>query len=113
MAAEQEAPPAYFAGTSAEFQAIADVLLQTRDGAQLPAHSHLLASTSPVLCNMVTVAASQGQAGDKTVLYLDDFTEQEAVNILKARTCPRAIKVASKTGCWHIYSCLLFGSCIA
>ena len=85
MAAEQAAPPAYFAGTSAEFQAIADVLLQTRDGAQLPAHSQLLASTSPLLCDMLKVAASSTPAGSKSVLQLEDFSEQEAIDVLKAR----------------------------
>jgi len=87
MAAEQEALPAYFAGTSAQFQATVDVLLQLQCGLQLPAHSVLLVSTSPVLCDMLQVAAGQVPAGDKTVLHLDDFAEQEAVDILKARTC--------------------------
>jgi hypothetical protein len=87
MAAEQEAPPAYFAGTSAKFQATADALLQTRDGARLPVHSVLLASTSPVLRDLLEVVASQVQAGSKAVLPLDDFCKREAVDILEARGC--------------------------
>jgi len=63
------------------------VLLQLQCGVQLPAHSMLLGCTSPILCNMLKVAASQVPASGKTVLRLDDFTEQEAVDILKARTC--------------------------
>lgn len=86
MAAEQDAPPAYFAGTSTKFQLAADALLQTRDGAQLPVHSVLLASTSPVLRDLLKVAASQVQAGSKAVLPLDDFCKREAVDILKARS---------------------------
>ena len=109
--AEKVAPHAYLADfTPAEFQAAADVVLQLRDGARLPAHSQLLASTSPVLCNMLTVAASQVQAGNKTVLHLDDFSEQEAVNILKARTCHvRSRRQQNR----HTCSCPLFGRCIA
>jgi hypothetical protein len=87
MAAEQEAPPAYFAGTSAEFQATADVLLQLQSGVQLPAHSVLLASASPVLCDVLDMAVGLVEAGSKALLPLDDVTEQEAVDILKARTC--------------------------
>ena len=85
MAAEQGEPPAYFAGTSAEFQATADVLLQLQCGLQLPVHSVLLASTSPVLCDMLKMAASLVEAGSKALLPLNDVTVEEAVDILKAR----------------------------
>jgi len=85
VAAEQEAPPAYFAGTSAEFQATADVLLQLQCGVQLPVHSVLLASASPILCDMLKMAAGLEEAGSKALLPLDDFSQQEVVDILKAR----------------------------
>ena len=85
MAAEQEAPPAYFAGTPAEFQAAADVVLQLRGGAHLPAHSQLLASTSPVLCDLLKVAASGVPAGGKIVLPLEDVSVQEATDVMKVR----------------------------
>ena len=80
-------PPGHarFAGTSAEFQADADLLLQLHDGAHLPAHSALLASMSPVLCKMLKLAASETPAGSKMVLPLTDFTEQEAAGVLTAR----------------------------
>ncbi len=84
--AEKVAPHAYLADfTPAEFQAAADVVLQLRDGARLPAHSQLLASTSPLLCDMLKVAASSTPAGSKSVLQLEDFSEQEALDVLKAR----------------------------
>ncbi len=86
-----DAPPAqhpghaHFAGTPADFQADADLLLQLHGGAHLPAHSALLASVSPVLCKMLKFAASETPAGSKMVLPLTDFTEQEAVDVLTAR----------------------------
>ena len=87
MAGEQEAPPAYFAGTSAEFQADADLVLQLRGGEHLPAHSQLLASASPVLYDMLKVAASQVQAGGKIVLPIETWgSSKEAIEVLKART---------------------------
>lgn len=85
MAAEQEAPPAHFAGITAEFQAAADTVLQLRGGAQLPVHSQLLASTSPLLFDLLTVAASQVPAGGKIVLPLEDFSVVEATDVMKAR----------------------------
>jgi hypothetical protein len=87
MAAEQVAPPAYFAGTPARFQAAADVVLQLHDGEHLPAHSQLLASASPVLCDMLEVAASQVPACGKIVLPTDGWglTKREIVDTLKAR----------------------------
>jgi len=86
MAAEQDAPPAYFAGTPAQFQADADVVLQLRGGEHLPAHSQLLASTSPVLCDMLKVAASQVPAGGSIMLPIHTWgSSKEAVDILKAR----------------------------
>ncbi len=86
MAAEQDALLAYFAGTPAQFQADADVVLQLRGGEHLPAHSQLLASTSPVLCDMLKVAASQVLAGGKIVLPLHGWgSSKEAVDVLKAR----------------------------
>ena len=85
MGVQAEAPPAYFAGTHAKFQATADVLLQLRDGARLPAHRQLLACSSPVLCDLLEVAASQAAAGSMMVLPLEDFSQSEAVSILKAR----------------------------
>ena len=85
MAAEQEAPPAYFADAPAEFQAAADTVLHLQGGAHLPAHSQLLASTSSVLCDLLKVAASQVPAGGKMVLLLEDFTVREATDVLKAR----------------------------
>jgi hypothetical protein len=69
----------------AEFQATADVLLQLQCGLQLPVHSMLLASTSPVLCNMLKMAASLVEVGSKALLPLHDVTEEEALDILKAR----------------------------
>jgi hypothetical protein len=88
---EEVAPPAYLAGfTPAEFQAATDVVLQLRDGARLPAHSQLLASTSPVLSDLLKVAASQAPAGSKSVLQLEDFSEQEALDVLKARALGEA-----------------------
>ena len=86
MAAKQDVPPAYFAGTTADFQAAADVLLRSSDGVHLPAHSQLLASTSPVLSDIIKVAASQAPAGSKAVLPLGDFSESEVSSVLKART---------------------------
>jgi len=84
--AEVAAPPAYLAGfTPAEFQAAADVVLELRDGARLPAHSQLLASFSPLLSDLLKVAASQAPAGSKSVLQLEDFSEQDALDVLKAR----------------------------
>ncbi len=93
MAAEQDAPLAYFAGTPAGFQADADMLLQLRGGEHLPAHSQLLASTSPVLYDMLKVAASQVPMGGKIVLPIDcwDFSKCEAVDILKARIQRQAL----------------------
>ena len=85
MGNEQKAVPAYFAGTPPTFHAGADVLLEVRGGVQLPAHSHLLASISPVLSDLLETGASQVAAGSKTVLPLDDFSEREAVDILKVR----------------------------
>jgi hypothetical protein len=87
-AAERKAPPAYLAGfRSAEIQAAADVVLQLRDGARLPAHSQVLASTSPLLSDMLNIAASQAPTGSKTEVPLPEFSEGEAVDVLKARTC--------------------------
>jgi len=83
--AEEVAPPAYLAGSPAEFQAAADVLRQLRDGARLAAHSQLLASFSPLLSDLLKAAASQAPAGSKSVLQLGDFSEQEALAVLKAR----------------------------
>jgi hypothetical protein len=84
--AEEAAPPAYLAEfTPADFQGAADVVLQLRGGAQLPAHSQLLASTSSLLCDLLKIAASQAPAGSKSVLQLEDFSEQEALDVLKAR----------------------------
>ncbi len=85
MADEQAAPPAYFAGTPAAFQAAADVLLRVRGGAQLPAHSQLLTSISPVLSDLLEGGASQAAAGSKTVLPLDDFSGTEVIDILEVR----------------------------
>ena len=82
---EQDAPPAYFAGTPADFQAAADVVLQLRGGAHLPAHSQLLASTSPILCDLLKLAASQASAGSKAVIPLEEFSELEAADVLKVR----------------------------
>ena len=87
MADEQEAPPAYFAGTSSQFQAAADVVIQVRGGAQLPAHSVLLTSISPVLNDLLEASASKVDAGGKTVLPLDDFSKREIVDILKVCLC--------------------------
>ena len=88
LAAEREAPPAYLAGsTKAEIQAAADVVLQLRDGTRLPAHSQVLASTSPLLSDMLINAASQAPAGSKTELPLPEFSRREAVDVLKTRTC--------------------------
>ena len=87
-AAERKAPPAHLAGfTPAQFRAAADVVLQLRDGARLPAHSQLLASTSPILCDMLNLAVSQTPAGSRAEIPLQDFSEEEAVDVLKARTC--------------------------
>ena len=86
MGAEQDAPPAYFAGTSAEFQAAADVVLQLRNGAHLPAHSQLLASASPVLSDIIKVAASHPLTCGKVVLQCKEFSKDEADDILKARS---------------------------
>jgi hypothetical protein len=80
---------AHFAGTPAEFQADADLLLQLHGGAHLLAHSALLASVSPVLCKVLKFAASETPAGSKMVLPLTDFTEQEAVDVLTARPWTR------------------------
>jgi len=85
MGDEQEAPPAYFAGTPAAFQAAADVLLRVRGGAQLPAHSQLLTSISPVLSDLLEGGASQAAVGSKTVLSFDDFSGTEVIDILKVR----------------------------
>ncbi len=91
--AERKAPPAYLAGfTPTAFLAAADVVLQLRDGARLPAHSQLLASTSPILCDMVNVAASQTPAGSRAEVPLQDFSEVEAVEVLKVRTCLRPLQ---------------------
>lgn len=88
-ALEREAPPAYLAGfTPAEFWADADVVLQLRDGARLPAHSQLLASTSAILCDVVQLAVSETPGGGKLLLPFDDFSKGEAVDILKPRMCP-------------------------
>jgi hypothetical protein len=84
MGAEQDALPAYFNGTSAEFQVDADMVLQLRDGAHLPVHSQLLASASPVLCKIIKVAANQVHT-EKMVLPFHEFSKREAVDILKAR----------------------------
>ncbi len=86
MGVQEGAPPAYFAGTHAKFQATADVVLQLRDGARLPAHRQLLACSSPVLCDLLEVAASQAAAGSLMVLPLEDFSQSEAVSILEARS---------------------------
>jgi hypothetical protein len=94
MAAEQDAQPAYFAGTPAQFQADADVVLQLRSGEHLPAHSQLLASTSPVLCDMLKVAASQVPAGGEIVLQLLGWdSSTEAVDVLKARVQQQAVRM--------------------
>jgi hypothetical protein len=85
MGDEQDTPPAYLAGTSPEFQAAADVVLHVHDGAQLPAHRLLLASTSSILSNVLEAGASQVAAGSKIVLPLDDFTKCEVVDIMKVR----------------------------
>jgi hypothetical protein len=86
--AERKAPPAYLEGfTPAAFLAAADMVLQLRDGARLPAHSQLLASTSPILCDMLNLAARQTPAGSRAEIPLQDFSEVEAVQVLKARTC--------------------------
>ncbi len=87
MGDEQEAPPAYFAGTPATFQAAADMVLRVRGGAQLPAHSQLLTSISPVLSDLLESGASQVAAGGKTVLPHDDFSESEVIDIMKVRVC--------------------------
>ncbi len=88
LAAEREAPPAYLAGFKpAEIQAAADVVLQLRDGARLPAHSQLLASTSPLLCDMLNISASQAPAGSKTELPLPEFSEW------RLSTCSRRVLV--------------------
>jgi hypothetical protein len=107
MAAKQDVPPAYFAGTTAEFQASADVLLRSSDGVHLPAHSQLLASTSPVLSDMLKVAASQAPAGSKAVLPLGDFSESETCSILKARI---HCQVACGQGCMQSGSMSCDGS---
>jgi hypothetical protein len=88
MAGEQEAFP-YFAGTPLAFQAAADVLLKLDDGMLLPAHSQLLASTSPVLCEMLYEAPSPVAAGDKIVLPLPGFSKLQAFDILKVRVLDR------------------------
>ncbi len=84
MAAEQDAPLGYFAGTPAQFQADADVVLQLRGGEHQPAHSQLLASTSPVLYDMLKVAASEVPTGGKIVLPIHDWglSKCEAVDVL-------------------------------
>ncbi len=107
MAAKQDVPPAYFAGTTADFQAAADVLLRSSDGVHLPAHSQLLASTSPVLSDMLKVAASQAPAGSKAVLPLGDFSESETCSILKARI---HCQVACGQGCMQSGSMSCDGS---
>ncbi len=63
------------------------MMVRVRGGAQLPAHSPLLTSISPVLSDLLDAGASQVAAGSKTVLPLDDFTECEVINILKVRVC--------------------------
>jgi hypothetical protein len=86
MAGKQDAPPAYFAGMSAQCQADADMVLQVRGGEHLPAHSQLLACTSPVLCDILKVAASQVPAGGKIVLPIETWgSSKEAIDVLKAR----------------------------
>ncbi len=106
MGADQVAPPAYFAGTSAEFQAAAHVVLQLRNGAHLPAHSQLLASASPVLSDIIKVAASHPLTCGKVVLQCKEFSKDEANDILKARgmfltsfcnMCKRAVDIALST----------------
>ena len=111
----QRATPAHFAGTPAQFQADADLLLQLRDGTYLPAHSALLASISPVLCKMLKFAASETPAGSKMVLPLTDFTEQEADDVLTARfpgrdllghgCCTMACQVARSLGQAPVRTC--------
>ena len=96
MADEQEALPAYFAGTPPTFQAAADVLLEVHGGVQLPAHSQLLACVSPVLSDLL-VSASQVAAGGKTVLPLVDFSEREAIDVLKARVADRHCALPFRT----------------
>ena len=82
-----DAPPAYFAGMSAQCQADADTVLQLRGGEHLPAHSQLLACASPVLCDIIKVAASRVPTGGKIMLSIDGWglTKQEAVDVLQAR----------------------------
>jgi hypothetical protein len=98
---EQEAPPAYFAGTPADFQAAAVVVLQLRGGVHLPAHSQLLASTSPILCDLLKLAASQAPTGSKAVIPLDEFSELEATDVLKVRVplmCAVQVNLARELG---------------
>lgn len=90
MASEQKAPPAYFAGWPSKFQKNADVMLHLREGVLLPAHSQILACTSPVLCDMLDIGARGPLAGSNIVLPLDDFSESEVVGALKARVCRQA-----------------------
>jgi len=84
MTVEEDAPPAYFAGTSAKFQAAADVQLKLRGGERLPAHSYILASISPLLSDLLEVA-SQERSDGKIELPFTDFSKREAVAILKVR----------------------------
>ena len=86
MTVEEDAPPAYFAGTSSKFQAAADVQLKLRGGERLPAHSHILASISPLLCDLLEVA-SQERSDGLIELPFTDFSKSEAVAILKVRPC--------------------------
>jgi hypothetical protein len=83
------------------------MVLQVRGGEQLPAHSQLLASTSPVLCDMLKVAASQVPAGGKIVLPLHGwgFLKCEAVDVLKARVQRQAL---SKCGGVRLELCGMY-----
>ncbi len=68
MGDEQEAPFAYFAGTPPTFQAGPDMVVRVRGGAELPAHSQLLTSISPVLSDFLQAGGSHVAAGSKTGL---------------------------------------------
>ncbi len=69
------------------------MVLQLRGREHLLAHSQLLASTSPILCDIIKVAASKVPTGGKIVIPIHSWclTTSEAVDVLKARLQPKSI----------------------
>jgi len=64
-------------------------------------HSQLLASTSPILCDLLKLAASQAPTGSKAVIPLDEFSELEATDVLKVRVplmCAVQVNLARELG---------------